>query len=155
VFLAWGPPAAIDAWLGRLGADATSDERELHRLMLDWVRERGFAVGLEVEARAELGRTLVELTDRPHAHDGRARVERIVARLGREYQPPVALRGEFDVSYVAAPVFGPSGEVVLALSAIGFRAPLTVAELDRVSARLRRATVSITAETHGRPPPAP
>jgi DNA-binding IclR family transcriptional regulator len=155
VFLAWAPAAAVGAWLDRSDPALGDDERELHRLSLDWVREHGYAVGLENEARAEFGRTLVELTDEPASSDLRDRLEKLVDRLAREpYRPTEVASEPFRVSLVAAPVFGPTGDVVLALSAIGFPEPLDSEALDEIGQRVRRATAAITAETHGRPPQA-
>ena len=60
--------------------------------------------------------------------------------------------GARSVSYIAAPVFGSTSEVVLALSAIGFVKPLSGREIEEIATRLRTATSAITAETHGRVP---
>ena len=153
VFLAWAADPTVDRWLARLGPDTPAAELDLHRVSLDWVREHGYAVGLEGEVRAELGRTLAELTDQPASSDLRARLDKVVARLAHEpYGPGDALFEPFRVSLVAAPVFGPGGDVVLALSAIGFAEPLDTDAVDEIGQRLRRATTSITAETHGRAP---
>jgi DNA-binding IclR family transcriptional regulator len=153
VFMAWAGEPAVNAWLNRLDASTTGDERELHLYSLEWVREHGYAVALEGDTRVELGRTLIELTDQPTSSDLRARLEKIFERLGHERYSPTEAPGEpFAVSLVAAPVFGPTSEVVLALSAIGFPEPLDPAAVDAIGERVRRATAAITADTHGRPP---
>jgi DNA-binding IclR family transcriptional regulator len=156
VFMAWAPAGVVDTWLARLGPDASRDEVELHLVTLDWVREHGYAVGLEGEVRTELGRTLAELTDEPASGDLRARLDRIVARLAREpYAPTRAPRGPAAVSLVAAPVFGPYGDVVLALSAIGFPEPLDPDAVDSVGQRMRQSAAAVTAEIRGSSPSRP
>jgi DNA-binding IclR family transcriptional regulator len=153
VFMAWASDEAVQAWLDRLDPSTTADERALHRYSLEWVREHGYAVALEGDTRVELGRTLIELTDQPTSSDLRARLEKIFERLSHEhYGPTDAPTEPFAVSLVAAPVFGPTSEVVLALSAIGFSEPLEPAAVEAIGERVRRATAAITAETHGRPP---
>ena len=153
VFMAWASDDTVEAWLDRLDPSTTRDELELHRYSLEWVREHGYTVALEGDTRVELGRTLIELTDQPTSSDLRAHLEKLFERLSHErYSPTDAPSEPFSVSLVAAPVFGPTSEVVLALSAIGFPEPLESAAVDAIGERVRRATAAITAETHGRPP---
>jgi DNA-binding IclR family transcriptional regulator len=163
VFLAWAPRAVIDAWLDRLPPGTSDDERELYELSLDFVRRHGYAAGFELATRRELGQALVALTDHPRSADLRASIEALVGRLRNEAYPMtdstiaqghhgVSDDGRRSVSYIAAPVFGSTGEVVLALSAIGFTTALSGDEIELVAARMRTATAAITAETHGRAP---
>jgi hypothetical protein len=49
-------------------------------------------------------------------------------------------------------VFGPNGEVVLALTVDGFGEPLGVADVGRPAALLERAARTVTAAAGGRPP---
>jgi DNA-binding IclR family transcriptional regulator len=152
VFLAWAGPAAIDAWLARID-DAPADGGASHLRSLAGVRARGYAVGLEVATRGQLGRALIESTDYPRADQSHERIAALVAQLGREQYVLDDLSAEHDdVSLIAAPVFGAAGEVVLALSAVGFNAPLGRAEIDHIGTLLRRATGRVTDATFGRPP---
>ena len=152
VFLAWAPEAVVDAWLGRV-VDPSPEEYDLHRLSLATVRSVGYAVGLDVAARSELGRALVEITDYPHAAELHEKIQALVARLGHEaYALRVGDSDRHDVSLVAAPVFGTNGEVVLAFSAIGFGAPLDTDEIEHIGMVLRRAASRVTDATFGRPP---
>jgi DNA-binding IclR family transcriptional regulator len=157
VFLAWAARESINAWLDRLPPDISADERELYELSLDFVRRHGYAAGFEVATRRELGQALVALTDNPRSADLRASIEALVGRLRNEAYPMTdSPATDADrpraVSYIAAPVFGSTSEVVLALSAIGFTKPLSGHEIEDIAARLRTATSAITAETHGRVP---
>ena len=85
---------------------------------------RGFSIGLEADARRRLGRAVAERDPD---------VERIVEELGHEEY--ILLELERSVSYqlslVAAPVFGPDGGVVMAIAMFGFRSPLDAVELTR------------------------
>jgi DNA-binding IclR family transcriptional regulator len=155
VFMAWAPPATVEAWLARMDPAAADEERALDLASLDWVREHGYAVGLEGETRVELGRALAQLADEPASADLRGKIESLVTQLSHEpYRPIEAPDGAYTISLVAAPVFGPSSDVVLALSAIGFADPLDNEQVDDIGQRMRRAAAAITAETHGRPPTA-
>ena len=62
--------------------------------------------------------------------------------------------GAEGISYITAPVFAPSGEVALELSIAGLPPHLTPDETERFIERLRAAAAIVTAETHGRFPPA-
>ena len=53
---------------------------------------------------------------------------------------------------IAAPVFGPTGEVVLAMSLLGFAAGLTAAEVIDLGERLRDVALVVTKRCQGRVP---
>lgn len=145
VFVAWSSPAEIDAWLRRLGPSAKKTELARYRQAVEAVRERGYSIGLEGDARRELGRAVAE--DDPH-------LDAIVEELG--HQEYILLELEHSVSYrlsmVAAPVFGPEGTMVMALSLFGFRGPLDASQLARAGERLLAATRAVTDAMHGHEP---
>ncbi|MCU1374691.1 MAG: transcriptional regulator, IclR family [Actinomycetia bacterium] len=60
--------------------------------------------------------------------------------------------GRYDVAHVVCPVFGPAGDVVLALTLFGFEGPLEVAELSAHAERLGGAARAATATIQGRRP---
>jgi DNA-binding IclR family transcriptional regulator len=152
VFLAWAGGSAIEAWLARID-DAPDEQGASHLRSLAGVRARGYAVGLEVATRGQLGRALIESTDYPRADQSHERIAALVAQLGREqYVLDDGPTEHNEVSLIAAPVFGPAGDVVLALSAVGFTAPLARDEIDHIGTLLRRATGRVTDATFGRPP---
>jgi DNA-binding IclR family transcriptional regulator len=154
VFVAWSPEAEIDEWLHRVGASATGSDLDRYRRAVAAVRDRGYSVGLEAEARTRLGELLAELVDHPHARDSRAAIDAAVDDLGHE---EYNLLDSDDarsavVNHIAAPVFGRHGEVVLALTMHGFAEPLPVAEVPRQAALLLRAARTVTAAASGRAP---
>jgi DNA-binding IclR family transcriptional regulator len=145
VFVAWSSPPEIDAWLRRLGPSAKKSELARYRQAVAAVRERGFSVGLEADARRRLGRAVAERDPD---------VEHIVEELGHEEYILLELErsGSYQLSLVAAPVFGPDATVVMAIAMFGFRSPLDAVELTRAGNRVVAATRAVTDAMHGREP---
>jgi len=147
VFMAWAADDEVERWLRR----APDEDAGQYRAGLEAVRRRGYAVGLEADPRATLGRTLADLT-----HDAPARrlVEQLLDELGhQEYiLTTVDRQGRYLVNHLVAPVFGPSGDVVLALSLYGFTGAMTGRQLERYGDRLLEATGNVTKSIHGREP---
>jgi len=147
VFVAWGEQ---EQWL------AGAEDPEPLRAVLDGVRRRGYSVALEAEARQRLGQALDDLAGLPADDGRRAAVEQLVAGLGRRaYQVAELDPGAvYDVSMIAAPVFGPGGEVAVALTLLGFPAGLAGTEVASHGQRLRDAALVVTKRHRGRVPPA-
>jgi DNA-binding IclR family transcriptional regulator len=145
VFVAWD---GADTWLAR------ADDPDALREVLDVVRSRGYSVAIEADARKALGHALDDLAGRP-ANDGlRASVEGLVTDLGqREYQVRrLEAKQDYDVSMIAAPVFGPAGDVVLAFTLLGFDAPLRGSEIAAYGEQLRDIGLIVTRRSRGREP---
>ena len=145
VFVAWSSPPEIDAWLRRLGPSAKKSELARYRQAVEAVRERGYSIGLEADARRRLGRAIAEREPD---------VERIVEELGHEEYILLELErsASYQLSLVAAPVFGPDGAVVMAIAMFGFRGPLDTDELTRAGNRVVAATRAVTDALHGQEP---
>jgi DNA-binding IclR family transcriptional regulator len=124
------------------------------RGVLDGVRARGYSIALEAEARRGLGAALDDLAEKPADARLRGTVDELVADLGRrEYQVrELDNTRAYDVSMIAAPVFGASGEVVLALTLIGFAPGLTGEQVAAHGERVRDAGLVVTKRSHGRLP---
>ena len=60
--------------------------------------------------------------------------------------------GTYDVSMVAAPVFGSAGEVVLALTLVGFPAGLSGERIAEHGERVRDVGTVVTKRSLGRVP---
>lgn len=152
IFYAWSPPATVEHWLALTGAGAPA-ERDRHLGLLAAVRERGYSVGLETGARAELGATLERLADAPVDAALRERLSAVAGDLGLDYVGmDLEPDARYHVSTVAAPVFGPGGEVAVALTANGLGGNPTGAEVAAVAARLMATARSVTKVAHGRVP---
>jgi DNA-binding IclR family transcriptional regulator len=156
VFIAWTGPDVTDdrtaRWLAR------SDDPQSMRAVLDGIRARGYAIGLEADSRRALGRALEDLTRETSRVPSRApTLDALVAELGHsEYQVrELEDSRTYDVSFVAAPVFGPGGEVVLALTLVGFAPELPAARIAAYGEQLRDVGLVITQRSHGRAPQLP
>jgi DNA-binding IclR family transcriptional regulator len=149
VFMAWARDDDVERWLSR----APAEDAGQYRAGLEAVRRRGYAVGLEADPRATLGRALADL-----AHDAPARrmVEQILDELGhQEYiLTSVDRQARYLVNHLVAPVFGPAADVVLALSLYGFTGAMTGRQLETYGDRLLEATRNVTKSIHGKEPEA-
>lgn len=147
VFMAWASDEEVERWLTR----APAEDTDHYRAGLEAVRRRGYAVGLEADPRAALGQALRGLAD-----DDRARllVDQLIDELGHQEYILTAIdrQGRYLVNHLVAPVFGPDGDVVLALSLFGFTGAITGKQVERYGDRLLEATRNVTKSIHGREP---
>ena len=150
VFMAWATTDEIDAWLQR--ADDADIER--YHLALVGVRERGYAVGLESDPRATLGKALVHLAEDARASRVRGVVEQLLDELRHQEYILTELdpKATYLLNHIVAPVFGPDGRVELALSLFGFERALPGDQVAAYAERLMQATRAVTKSIHGREP---
>lgn len=154
IFKAWSPADDIERWLALMGRTASPDEIARYREGLVAARDRGYVVGLEADPRATLGRALAQLAGDERAARVRDVVESLVDELGHDEYVLVDLRPgtAYYVNHVVAPVFGPGGDVVLALSLFGFRGRLTGRQVVQFGSAVREACDRVTASIHGHAP---
>ena len=133
VFVAWSAAEEIDQWLRRVGPDVSEVELARCRRAVSTVRRRGYSLGLDADSWSRL-----------RLEGDGADDEEILLEL----EQATSLR----LDLVAAPVFGPDGRVVLALSLIGFRSGLRASDIPALAARLKDATQRVTRSVHGIPP---
>jgi DNA-binding IclR family transcriptional regulator len=130
VFAAWAPDDVVDRWIARKNRD-TPDWRSVLR----GIRALGGVVELD-ESLAERVRDRTGGLD-PSAsrEEVQAVVERLVDELSNQ-QDPVLVTIDDDRSYpvssINVPVFGPDGEVTLAIATMGFAGPLPGREIRRI-----------------------
>lgn len=142
VFVAWSGPEAIDRWLSHVGPQQSAADLERYREALATVRERGYSVALGGEGQQRLVQALKEAGHEP-----------ATTRGGEEYAlVELAGSSRYRINHIGAPVFGPRGEVVLALFLIGFRGQIAAEEVPRYAERLQDAAESVTAALSGRSP---
>jgi DNA-binding IclR family transcriptional regulator len=146
VFMAWSTNDAVRAWQARGAAEVVD--------VLSGVRERGYSVALELDARRGLGDALDHLADAPIDTDARASIDSLLAALGeREYQVAALDRSRtYDVSMIAAPVFDASGQASLAITLLGFQRGLAPADVAAHGERVRDAGLVVTKRSKGRIP---
>jgi len=145
VFVAWG---GADPWL------AQTEDPDAMRDVLAAVRRRGYSVALEADARKALGRSLDELSRQPSDDRLRSDVDTMITALAqRDYQVrDVDPRRSYEVSMIAAPVFGPDGEVVLSLTLLGFPSALLGSVVSEYGERVRDVALVLTRRSRGRVP---
>jgi DNA-binding IclR family transcriptional regulator len=150
-FAAFGDESLRLRWLGgRSGADL--DEARTRRLedALSEVRERGYAVWRDSETREKLGQKLWALADEPRNAALRLEVERLLEELSDGFVAVNLDPAEIvQIANVTAPVFSPSGEVIMILTGIGFASPLNGTAVANVGARLRASAQVIAMRTFG------
>jgi DNA-binding IclR family transcriptional regulator len=144
-FAAWAGDKEIEAWLDRLGPDATPELRSHHRAVLAAMRRRGYAMTLEQFSpdRSALLAQMVEALGDDGGLSG------LLAELNRHLE---SRRGELRlaelpqsrVQSLSAPVFDAAGDVVLSLSLTNFPAPVLVETLAPYVDALLAATRSVT-----------
>jgi DNA-binding IclR family transcriptional regulator len=145
VFVAWGD---AEAWL------AQAHDPDRLREVLETVRRRGYSVALEAEARQRLGHALNDLAANPSDDELKSRVGRLVSALSeRRYQlQQLKTDRRYEVSMIAAPIFGPAGQAALAITLQGFDGGLAGSEIASLGERLRDVALVVTKRTRGRVP---
>ncbi|MCU1392410.1 MAG: transcriptional regulator, IclR family [Ilumatobacteraceae bacterium] len=152
VFMAWADASRIAHWLDETPAAHASRERL--DAVLEGVRARGYSVALELDLRRGLGDALDSLADAPVDAGLRGTIDDLVLALNeREYQVSDLDAGRaYDVSMIAAPVFGADGEHVVALTLLGFEPGLTPDQVAEYGVRVRDAGLVVTKQSRGRIP---
>jgi DNA-binding IclR family transcriptional regulator len=142
VFVAWSGPAAIDRWLGHVGPEQSPADLERYRDALRVVRARGYSVALGGESQQQLVEALRQAGHEPPR-----------TRRSEEYALiELAGTSRYRINHIGVPVFGPAGEVSLALFLIGFRGQITADEVPRFAERLRAVADEVTTALRGRLP---
>jgi DNA-binding IclR family transcriptional regulator len=109
------------------------DDRERYRRAVDVVRDRGYSVGLTPPGE-RLVRTM----------------EQSVKGLRDEYAlVELDSSARYRVNHIGAPVFGPRGEVALALFLIGFHGQIPAEQVPQLAERLVAAAGRVTKAIHG------
>ncbi len=153
VFLAWSEDHEIEQWLKR-SPDHSSAAISRYQASLDLARTRGFAVTASSNTQRLLGERTYSLSDSPSNAELRNDVAELFAVLATEDYPIVDLtaNSRFDVSTIAAPVFGADGEVIAAISATGFPPGLDAETVINAGTKIRDAAAIATRSSRGRFP---
>jgi DNA-binding IclR family transcriptional regulator len=139
------------SWFGAAGRSTTRRQRLSEALKE--VRRQGFAVGRESALREQLGEALSRSLDVPQDAALRAEVRRLLDKLAEGFAV-MHLRSTdvVDVSNVTVPVFSPTGDVVMIVTAAGFAAPLAGAAMRRIAGRMRASAGTISQRAFGATP---
>lgn len=149
VFVAWSGPERIDRWLGRVGPNITDENVDRYRRAVETVRARGYSLGLEADAEGRLVRAL-----RSRGGRGRASLAEGVEGLrNQEYAlNELDNSASYRLNHIGAPVFGPDGDVAIALFLIGFHDQLPAEDVPLYADKLRGAASRVTHAIGGREP---
>lgn len=143
-FAAWGAPQCVEAWLDRLGADAGSGERDAWNEVRHRVRARGYSVGLGRHRHTALWSRLTSLPANTGTHD--EEMDRIIDSLLAGYEQRDLEPGKsYDVRTIAAPVFGPDGQVVVQLTLYGLPPRCDSEAIEEYARRLRAGAAAASA----------
>jgi DNA-binding IclR family transcriptional regulator len=145
-FLAWASRAEVDRWLDRLPEPVREDWRPLYYDRLEDVRRKGYRASLLEDVRA-LKRLLSRFGDDVPG------VKRLIAAIEeRAYGPFTVNDYQPDLSIVTrfrAPIFGPKGDVVLAIAIGPFAPHLELPDIMHAVDRLLEGTRRVTDSLHG------
>jgi DNA-binding IclR family transcriptional regulator len=155
VYFAWSSEAEVTAWLDRHPSSTDAAVRAF-RAAVAAVRVRGWSVALEADRRRDLGRALEDLAERPRTAGDKEAIEVLIEDLAQDAYQLTDIQPEaiYDVSTMAAPVFGSGAEVVLAVNLVGFAPGLTGAQVLAYGEQVRGAGLVVTKRTRGRVPEA-
>jgi DNA-binding IclR family transcriptional regulator len=149
--IAWAGERSVDAWLNRLGAELTDDERDRYRATIAVIRLQGYAVGVRVQRLYELSETYAEAA--PHSPAGQHQITVAMAAVAHDddYLRAVdELPADAELSSVAAPVFDADGSMVFVIALMP--EDRRVRDVEALSRAVLRAAARVTAVIDGRRP---
>lgn len=152
--MAWRSPAEVGAYLDRGAAYLTGAARARLSASFPLIRRRGYSMAANgVGLRRVVQATIVPIG---HAQDAAGRLSSLAGEAEiplEEYQMLSfeEARGK-GVSYLAAPVFSPDGEVSFEILMSGLPVDMTVTDFERCTARLLLTADIVTNEIRGRKP---
>jgi DNA-binding IclR family transcriptional regulator len=149
VFMAWSDSSEVRRWLGKMGPGSTEEDREHHLRILDQTRDRGYLISLN----GTLGQATIEYAAKlASTTSKRARLD-LVSELSEMLQSrEYALIGYPRSDFIAAPVFGPSGDVILTLTVESPDGTMPMEKVDAISKALLRECRAVTSRVGGRSP---
>lgn len=153
VFAAWSAPDETQRWLDRVDPDHEPG-RDFYERQLGEIRRRSYDLGLRSDPRTQLlqMRSALEEADTERA---RSMVNQLLASVPEPFDrtssssDPALAQHVFNIT---APVFGPTGNVVVAMTIDGFRGALTPKDIKIAADRLLESTERATRTIHGRLP---
>jgi len=132
VYYAWSPLADVRGWLDQLDPPATEQQRDQMMRAIEFGRKHGFLFGAR----------------NPHVPQIPEAPEQIF--MGQRAEYPVTVENEVDaasqyqLAFVAAPVFDARGQVAFSLGLQGFIETVTGTMIERMGHTLRAACDRIT-----------
>jgi DNA-binding IclR family transcriptional regulator len=146
VFMAWADSSEVQHWLSRLGPGTKEEDHQHHLRILEQTRQRGYLISLN----GTLGQATIEYAAKlATTASKRARLG-LVSELSDMLQSQeYALIGYPRSDFIAAPVFGPSGGVVLTLTVESPDGTMPVDKLDTITRALVKECRAVTSQIGG------
>jgi DNA-binding IclR family transcriptional regulator len=142
--VAWSPPPVIEDWIAKAGvADAAAAEEWRRSLAL--IRQRGFQVTLHESDDQAFAELIAQMAEGARALDYRDQTLSFLNSHRLRFAQPPEINAEalYDVSAIAAPIFGQGTEPHLSLSFGAFRDRLTGDQVKTYADRLLRACLRV------------
>ncbi len=152
VFVAWSGDAAFERWLARAAAPIARRDVARCRRAAGLARELGYCMTLDPATRRSLGSIMARLAREPRSAETVSRRDRLMQAMTHdEYLvvDPDPLRAP-HVSQLAAPVFGPAGDVVAAISLVASPQQISVGNAARLADALMACARGVSARLAGR-----
>jgi DNA-binding IclR family transcriptional regulator len=152
--VAWSGDESIQTYLGRASEHLSKASRAHLLAAFALIRRRGFAIASRGPSTSEARRNTVSPVGRARDEAYLAAISKMVGQLSlKELQLlDVSEVGSEGISYLAAPVFSPTGTVSLQLVISGIPKLLSAAKIERFAERLCASAALVTHETHGKRP---
>jgi DNA-binding IclR family transcriptional regulator len=147
-------PAEQEAWIDRLGPEATAGDRDGFMQAATLAGQRGYTIELEAPTRMEIGQLVGQLAADPRSPELNSQLQVLVLKLGREQHTLVDPQPgeEYDVNNIQVPIFDHRAQLVSSLTLLGFDNPITAEQIQEHVHTLRQAGDTITRTTGGHPP---
>lgn len=152
--VAWANAPVMEAYLNKAPQGVSADMRVYIVKAAEVIRKRGYSIAAIGPGLSALRKIIDDHVDNYRDEKYWTEMQTLISQLSENEIQLLSLDDihSVRVGYIAAPVFSPTGEVVLEISLTGIPDHLSVTELTRYAQRLRAAAAVVTSETHGRMP---
>ncbi|HEX4033374.1 MAG TPA: helix-turn-helix domain-containing protein [Solirubrobacteraceae bacterium] len=142
------------AWLGRLGPNATQQDRDNYMQAATLAGQRGYTVELETPTRGQIGMLMGALAQDPRSTELNTQLQELVLQLGHEEHTLTQLEPDrtYNVNNIQTPIFDHRAQLVTGLILLGYDQPLTTHQINDYLHTLRNTANAITRTTGGHPP---
>jgi DNA-binding IclR family transcriptional regulator len=152
--VAWAQPEIVEAYFAKAPPQGGEEMRAYLLTALDVIRKRGYAIATVGPAWTALRQIIIDHADNYREEQYWSQMRTLVCQLSRDEMQLLTLDnvGSARISYISAPVFSPTGDVVLELTLNGMPDASSATEIERYAERLRAAAAVVTSEARGRMP---
>jgi DNA-binding IclR family transcriptional regulator len=142
--VAWSSEAVIEAWIAKAGVDDDAVAEDWRRA-LALVRQRGFQVTLLEPQDHSFGEMMAQMAAGGRALEYKDQALNFLSSHRMRLTQPEVISPEalYDVSVIAAPIFGRDAEPHLSLCLGAFPEKLTGAQIDTYADHLLRACLRV------------